>query len=113
MALIYHEFARLIEANQKELSLGEVVKLTKQLEQAGYIFNISRGINGEVNLNVEKSELIYLLRRIVATLTKKRLKLTHWQLYAYKQKAHYNYKRTLQWPGWVLRAISFEVRQSY
>ena len=57
-ALIFQEFTKLIEVNQKEMSLGEIVDFAKQLEEAGYIFSISRGINGEVNLNVERPRLI-------------------------------------------------------
>lgn len=130
VALIVKDFEKLMNAYSKEMSLGEFVGFAEQLEEAGYIFSVNTTSKG-ITLLYEKPSFRLILKRLIALITSKRLKLTSWQKYALQEK-HYNYKTTktklkefsvykptptklrdfMNKPSWVKRAINFKVKKA-
>ncbi|MFA6064924.1 MAG: hypothetical protein WCW44_00140 [archaeon] len=113
--LIIEEFEEVMLNYSKHMRLDEFVEFAKQLEEAGYVFSVNTTSKG-ITLIHEKPSFRLILRRIIAKITSKRLKLTKWQTYMLKEKVHYNYKpfsrfnTFLAKPNWVTRAINFKVK---
>jgi hypothetical protein len=65
---------------------------------------------------IEEPNLIQLVKRVITTITKKRLKLTRWQEYVFFQAVHYNFKKnqnnSFDKPLWVKRAIKFKSKRA-
>jgi len=93
------------------LTLGDFAEFAKQLEKEGYVLSVTTSSKG-IRFRIEKPNFIQLIQRIVATITQKRLKLTSWQKYAFRQAIHYNYKSNqdsnFDKPVWVKRALAFK-----
>ena len=113
MSMILNDFKKILST--RILTLGEFVKFANQLEQAGYILSVTTSKDG-VRFLVEEPNLIQLVQRIIVTITKKRLKLTRWQEYVFRQAVHYNFKPTqssnFDKPLWVKRAIQFKTKRA-
>lgn len=110
--MILNDFKKILSTSS--LSLGEFAEFAKQLEKAGYILSITTGNNG-ISFLIEKPNLIQLVQRVIATITKKRLRLTRWQEYVFFQAVHYNFKTTqsssFDKPFWVKRALQFKPKK--
>jgi len=112
MSMILNDFKKILSTSS--LSLSEFAEFAKQLEKAGYILSVTTSKDG-VRFLVEEPNLIQLVQRIIVTITKKRLKLTRWQEYVFRQAVHYNFKPTqsssFDKPLWVKRALQFKPKK--
>ena len=97
------------------LTLGDFAEFAKQLEKAGYVLSITTSNKG-IRFLIEEPNLTQLVKRVIATLTQKRLKLTRWQEYVFRQAVHYNFKPTqsssFDKPLWVKRALEFKPKRA-